>query len=140
MLIFTCFSTFVFIMIRRPPRSTRTDTLFPYTTLFRSIAEYAEDVGHRFVERQVDRERVAILRDDVVDHRREQLLLRREIGPERRFRSADLARDRRHRRPGIAIGEEQIARRVDERLAPRRSRVVESRRTIDRKSNRPTPG
>src|SRR3546814_8727064 len=25
-------------MIRRPPRSTRTDTLFPYTTLFRSIA------------------------------------------------------------------------------------------------------
>src|SRR3546814_2333532 len=27
---------FFFIMIRRPPRSTRTDTLFPYTTLFRS--------------------------------------------------------------------------------------------------------
>src|SRR3546814_12389917 len=26
-------------MIRRPPRSTRTDTLFPYTTLFRSIPE-----------------------------------------------------------------------------------------------------
>src|SRR3546814_20961714 len=30
--IFVCF----FLMIRRPPRSTRTDTLFPYTTLFRS--------------------------------------------------------------------------------------------------------
>src|SRR3546814_1946993 len=27
-----------FLMIRRPPRSTRTDTLFPYTTLFRSGA------------------------------------------------------------------------------------------------------
>src|SRR3546814_20149309 len=26
-------------MIRRPPRSTRTDTLFPYTTLFRSVAD-----------------------------------------------------------------------------------------------------
>src|SRR3546814_8658608 len=26
-------------MIRRPPRSTRTDTLFPYTTLFRSICD-----------------------------------------------------------------------------------------------------
>src|SRR3546814_13506825 len=26
-------------MIRRPPRSTRTDTLFPYTTLFRSLAD-----------------------------------------------------------------------------------------------------
>src|SRR3546814_13720866 len=34
-----CLSTlflFFFLMIRRPPRSTRTDTLFPYTTLFRS--------------------------------------------------------------------------------------------------------
>src|SRR3546814_15854298 len=30
------FSLFFFLMIRRPPRSTRTDTLFPYTTLFRS--------------------------------------------------------------------------------------------------------
>src|SRR3546814_4493111 len=29
-------SLFFFLMIRRPPRSTRTDTLFPYTTLFRS--------------------------------------------------------------------------------------------------------
>src|SRR3546814_9136065 len=29
-------------MIRRPPRSTRTDTLFPYTTLFRSCMEEAE--------------------------------------------------------------------------------------------------
>src|SRR3546814_4993137 len=28
---------FFFLMIRRPPRSTRTDTLFPYTTLFRSL-------------------------------------------------------------------------------------------------------
>src|SRR3546814_14413198 len=30
------FTTDFFLMIRRPPRSTRTDTLFPYTTLFRS--------------------------------------------------------------------------------------------------------
>src|SRR3546814_7348964 len=29
-----------FLMIRRPPRSTRTDTLFPYTTLFRSIVSW----------------------------------------------------------------------------------------------------
>src|SRR3546814_6326103 len=33
MFLFLCF-----LMIRRPPRSTRTDTLFPYTTLFRSLA------------------------------------------------------------------------------------------------------
>src|SRR3546814_4239551 len=31
-------------MIRRPPRSTRTDTLFPYTTLFRSRGEHAHVV------------------------------------------------------------------------------------------------
>src|SRR3546814_1855196 len=31
-------------MIRRPPRSTRTDTLFPYTTLFRSTPEAADDL------------------------------------------------------------------------------------------------
>src|SRR3546814_14018015 len=35
-------------MIRRPPRSTRTDTLFPYTTLFRSLYE-------RLIERQYKR-------------------------------------------------------------------------------------
>src|SRR3546814_8885423 len=29
-------------MIRRPPRSTRTDTLFPYTTLFRSVRPLAQ--------------------------------------------------------------------------------------------------
>src|SRR3546814_5186091 len=40
-------------MIRRPPRSTRTDTLFPYTTLFRS--HVADAVGPRieFEERRV---------------------------------------------------------------------------------------
>src|SRR3546814_5379136 len=31
-----CSVVFFFVMIRRPPRLTRTDTLFPYTTLFRS--------------------------------------------------------------------------------------------------------
>src|SRR3546814_18379947 len=32
-------------MIRRPPRSTRTDTIFPYTTLFRSVDEVHELAG-----------------------------------------------------------------------------------------------
>src|SRR3546814_7196732 len=31
--------SFFFLMILRPPRSTRTDTLFPYTTLFRSLSD-----------------------------------------------------------------------------------------------------
>src|SRR3546814_19962627 len=38
---------FVFLMIRRPPRSTRTDTLFPYTTRFRSGQLVAELDGGR---------------------------------------------------------------------------------------------
>src|SRR3546814_18669265 len=37
---FHCYM-FFFLMIRRPPRSTRTDTLFPYTTLFRSLPAQA---------------------------------------------------------------------------------------------------
>src|SRR3546814_14046734 len=37
---------FFFLMILRPPRSTRTDTLFPYTTLFRSARD---DEPHRHV-------------------------------------------------------------------------------------------
>src|SRR3546814_3621501 len=39
---------FFFLMIRRPPRSTRTDTLFPYTTLFRSW-QHLTDSGHGFL-------------------------------------------------------------------------------------------
>src|SRR3546814_6346059 len=34
-----------FLMIRRPPRSTRTDTLFPYTTLFRSCHDVDVNIG-----------------------------------------------------------------------------------------------
>src|SRR3546814_14219647 len=40
-IVFVCEILFIvfFLMIRRPPRSNRTDTLFPYTTLFRSHAQ-----------------------------------------------------------------------------------------------------
>src|SRR3546814_5186325 len=42
-------------MIRRPPRSTRTDTLFPYTTLFRSLAEEdAQELRPLELRRQSD--------------------------------------------------------------------------------------
>src|SRR3546814_12764880 len=42
---------FFFLMNRRPPRSTRTDTLFPYTTLFRSTTTLGtiQGVGSRVV-------------------------------------------------------------------------------------------
>src|SRR3546814_6000902 len=39
-------------MIRRPPRSTRTDTLFPYTTLFRSKPDLMKDEADRYLGRR----------------------------------------------------------------------------------------
>src|SRR3546814_7456642 len=46
MFFFICY-LFFFLMLRRPPRSTRTDTLFPYTTLFRSMRAAALRVDLR---------------------------------------------------------------------------------------------
>src|SRR3546814_9108721 len=44
-------------MIRRPPRSTRTDTLFPYTTLFRSqILDRREAAARIFGQEDADRD------------------------------------------------------------------------------------
>src|SRR3546814_16507755 len=60
-------------MIRRPPRSTRTDTLFPYTTLFRSdripdlgltLVVFGDGDGHEMLQCH------AVLRIDVVQHGR----------------------------------------------------------------------
>src|SRR3546814_20571346 len=50
-----------FLMIRRPPRSTRTDTLFPYTTLFRSkiIAERAKTSYSERFRKWIDDKRQA---------------------------------------------------------------------------------
>src|SRR3546814_1758835 len=56
----SCLCTFFwlvfFLMIRRPPRSTRTDTLFPYTTLFRSH-QHADRVSSGDRQRQLDHQR-----------------------------------------------------------------------------------
>src|SRR3546814_11592367 len=55
---------FFFLMIRRPPRSTRTDTLFPYTTLFRTdhgsnalgISAAFDQQAHRLAEQAEPRQ------------------------------------------------------------------------------------
>src|SRR3546814_6065360 len=58
------FMSFFFLMIRPPPRSTRTDTLFPYTTLFRSIRHLDRpDAG------RADEHRIALERSPGVEHR-----------------------------------------------------------------------
>src|SRR3546814_4998830 len=53
-------------MIRRPPRSTRTDTLFPYTTLFRSAAHAHEVPAKAMAEPIFDVRDVAVF---YADHR-----------------------------------------------------------------------
>src|SRR3546814_13778524 len=63
---------FFFLMIRRPPRSTRTDTLFPYTTLFRSLCHHGAGEQHAELQRHVgnDRDRCVLQRMAGHDHPR----------------------------------------------------------------------
>src|SRR3546814_19078817 len=58
-------------MIRRPPRSTRTDTLFPYTTLFRSLAAVGknDDLGIDRKRLQRAAERTVVLALHMTDCR-----------------------------------------------------------------------
>src|SRR3546814_5163648 len=87
-----------FLMIRRPPRSTRTDTLFPYTTLFRAVfAAVLEHQLHRgggrhraaFRERPAQREQIAARSLDVDIDRVELLDRRQRLGLARGDERAD---------------------------------------------------
>src|SRR3546814_4284741 len=102
------FSYFVFfLMIRRPPRSTRTDTLFPYTTLFRSnIAEQRDSFDRPslvVVEQAADREDFAVVDGQ---HGFERPFVDDQVAVARRHRT----RDARH-----FLAEEQLdlARAID---------------------------
>src|SRR3546814_2221900 len=83
-------------MIRRPPRSTRTDTLFPYPTLFR-----AEHLEHAHV-RVVDRDVLALLEADAVElvggeeHAVLQHAVEFEVGPDLRLVEVVLGRSEEH--------------------------------------------
>src|SRR3546814_15336854 len=62
---------FFFLMIRRPPRSTRTDTLFPYTTLFRSEAIAEGTRQKALAQSEIDAATNHFL--DAVDYYRERI-------------------------------------------------------------------
>src|SRR3546814_15444902 len=70
-------------MIRRPPRSTRTDTLFPYTTLFRSPLLWVGSsglmvkLGRQISEEMAERQAAAIAKKKI-DARRERLRSQRD--------------------------------------------------------------
>src|SRR3546814_20734654 len=57
--VFDLFFCVFFLMIRRPPRSTRTDTLFPYTTLFRSPGTRMPCIGSRLAARSSSRSNIS---------------------------------------------------------------------------------
>src|SRR3546814_15473234 len=58
---------FFFLMIRRPPRSTRTDTLFPYTTLFRSPSTTPTSRGGASTCAACESRRISSLREALFD-------------------------------------------------------------------------
>src|SRR3546814_4630204 len=83
-------------MIRRPPRSTRTDTLFPYTTLFRS--------------------------EGVADDARSRLQLGKKLGPELGVQAFKKIK-RHHRRLAEISGEQVLVAEGDKIRHPRFSRI-----------------
>src|SRR3546814_17646589 len=68
-------------MIRRPPRSTRTDTLFPHTTLFRSRVMYA-------LPRAIDAEMIREQRLPIIEYL---ALMHLSEAPNRQLRMSELA-------------------------------------------------
>src|SRR3546814_17042545 len=63
-------------MIRRPPRSTRTDTLFPYTTLFRSVAGSSRCPGSTR-NPQEQRHRCQFENNTKADHQRHRAIIKK---------------------------------------------------------------
>src|SRR3546814_16246952 len=90
-------------MIRRPPRSTRTDTLFPYTTLFRSARGAADEVVGETEEGRIAVRRL-LAQQVEPEHRLvglpvEELAEHLDPGPVERLRVA--GEPRRHQRAGL---------------------------------------
>src|SRR3546814_12200942 len=86
-------------MSRRPPRSTRTDTLFPYTTLFRSGVDMAGAAGQRVVPLGHEGDRLALLVGDLLAGVLQQHMV---VGHGQRLVVADV--DLRLAGPPLALG------------------------------------
>src|SRR3546814_19083988 len=114
---------FFFLMIRRPPRSTRTDTLFPYTTLFRSRDRRRRRRHAAVVDAARDRRRPRGSGGIGVDA---VLVQRARRDQQRRARAAPVRRLRpveRIRHPALTSPRQDLgppARRPAARLQPRR--------------------
>src|SRR3546814_11832043 len=93
-------------MVRRPPRSTRTDTLFPYTTLFRSVGKDTGQIhwrlgsDHRMVAvgygvMQKAQRRIVVQPPDIGHEARQQVEHPVRLGDELRERAAPIATSQR---------------------------------------------
>src|SRR3546814_15079827 len=100
---------FFFLMIRRPPRSTRTDTLFPYTTLFRSAE--VDDLEAVALEHDAD-DILADIVDVALDRRHHDLALALRARLLRRLDEGQQMRDRllHHARRFHDLRQEHLAR------------------------------
>src|SRR3546814_5161609 len=104
-------------MIRRPPRSTRTDTLFPYTTLFRSDLLHQVEAFHRRVQHAAQPDCAGVVDQDVdaaegVDRgrdRRAHLVLLADVALERQAATACLVHRLRGGVDGAWRSEEQTS-------------------------------
>src|SRR3546814_3759836 len=122
-------------MYRRPPRSKRTATLFPYTTLFRSfqglqvaaglqadvtLAEQAvgEDPG-----RGVDRQVLVTVVDVERDHRVELDRVERDVADPADGDAADLHRRHRPQRPGVGEARRELVGRSEEHTSELQSLI-----------------
>src|SRR3546814_5189374 len=124
-------------MIRRPPRSTRTDTLFPYTTLFRSAepAHHGEQLcdlvyvqaGSGFVEYQD-----ACRQVDGTGNRRQVLHRDRKLAEWARYIDLDIEGPQQGRR--LAVHAAAVDPAADGGLAAEKQ--VFRHRQVDRKSTR----
>src|SRR3546814_8043861 len=101
-LLCTLFVVFCVLMIRRPPRSTRTDTLFPYTTLFRSL----DDLRRAFIAIVDMRDRLRPAREFMGVGRAHR---HRQVGDTRRLGARNIAERRSDEAVifGIEIGRRQ---------------------------------
>src|SRR3546814_15905287 len=121
-------------MIRRPPRSTRTDTLFPYTTLFRSGWQVDLDEGDMEAadEEAEGQQVVAGVREGLLQGAADRLMQAAAVGApgqrcrERHHDEGEDGQEGERGRPAVG-GDEGLAERHHEEL-PRRARRTEERR------------
>src|SRR3546814_2212991 len=115
-------------MIQLPPRSTRTYTLFPYTTLFRSVGFFVEPVGvHESESVRQRRRALMMIDDDHLDPRRLGLgdrveCLRAAVDGDDEFRARRADLDERGPRRAIAL--HQAVGRSEEHTAELQSLMI----------------